>query len=244
MVGSCSRLIPARAGRTPVGGHTSRGRRAHPRSCGADVDALRGGQLFEGSSPLVRGGRGWLCCRRCLVRLIPARAGRTRVRDSTCTPIRAHPRSCGADAACLGSDTEVWGSSPLVRGGLGPPPRKTPARRAHPRSCGADRVMLRSEGAGLGSSPLVRGGRPECEDLPIRRGLIPARAGRTESGKLNYRRARAHPRSCGADNNPARSTTRSPGSSPLVRGGPGRHPGDVCLAVAHPRSCGADSART
>ena len=111
-----------------------------------------------------------------------------------------------------------------------------------------------------GSSPLVRGGqvaRVRPASLP---GLIPARAGRTDTLHIALHAHGAHPRSCGADVVLTDTLKSTEGSSPLVRGGHlahGCHEVSVRLiparagrtpdgrvppssVPAHPRSCGAD----
>ena len=57
--GSPPGLIPARAGRTDQTGRRAWGRRAHPRSRGADRRLTERIRLTAGSSPLARGGPGW-----------------------------------------------------------------------------------------------------------------------------------------------------------------------------------------
>ena len=155
------RLIPARAGRTHSGMSGSSPHEAHPRSCGADRPGMSPAVHGPGSSPLVRGGRQPLVRGAGVVRLIPARAGRTRSTRAASPARSAHPRSCGADLTWSASASPRRGSSPLVRGGLrspaghGPRVRLIPARAgrtgrihqeiaassAHPRSCGADHRM-------------------------------------------------------------------------------------------------------
>ena len=72
-----ARLIPAHAGKTialDVGkGH----RQAHPRSRGENAKDVAIPALQDGSSPLTRGKRKGLSCRRDQKRLIPAHAGKT-----------------------------------------------------------------------------------------------------------------------------------------------------------------------
>ena len=95
---------------------------------------------------------------------------------------------------------QPWGSSPLARGGLVDWLRVTvpagliPARagrttgvgcatstaRAHPRSRGADAKSALGGYYREGSSPLARGGLKVPEPWVRFRGLIPARAGRTQ----------------------------------------------------------------
>ena len=171
-------LIPARAGRTGACAGRADGRRAHPRSCGADLRSQDSPLVENGSSPLVRGGPADVAARARQSGLIPARAGRTSTPPPTASAGRAHPRSCGADAV-LSHRVDIYGgSSPLVRGGLFRhlrlcvcrrliPARagrtllrigRVPDSRAHPRSCGADQTPHRAMSDSRGSSPLVRGG--------------------------------------------------------------------------------------
>ena len=174
-------LIPARAGRTPFLCSTKARRGAHPRSRGADRFRLAPRPRSLGSSPLARGGR--------------------RCRPPGASPDRAHPRSRGADTTARARPRSAGGSSPLARGGLTlnaatlPPQGLIPARagrtsdhppttrnhRAHPRSRGADEGASIRSAPALGSSPLARGG-PATSSMPVMGpGLIPARAGRTNT---------------------------------------------------------------
>ena len=192
-----------------------------------------------GSSPLVRGGLCELPAQLQDGGLIPARAGRTRGRRAGRAESGAHPRSCGADPGDIDDIDDMWGSSPLVRGGpmvsmvAISAPRLIPARAgrtgcvfslfrcswAHPRSCGADPTSPTTARICGGSSPLVRGGRHPPERLVLDRRLIPARAGRTRSTTSSQSTCRAHPRSCGADVGKTLMGLDLQGSSPLVRGG-------------------------
>ena len=177
--------------------------------------------------------------RDCARGLIPARAGRTVSGAVVFGPLRAHPRSCGADSCAATGTSSTPGSSPLVRGGQArtmPPTRSTrliPARAgrtskgptsrlglwAHPRSCGADLTLQLFFVRRVGSSPLVRGGRVFGSLFDLLVGLIPARAGRTDDPRRAASTSWAHPRSCGADSVCLRRVGVLGGSSPLVRGG-------------------------
>ncbi len=198
--GPLAGLIPARAGRTLQRRAHRRPCQAHPRSCGADHAQARNPGTPLGSSPLVRGGLSDEDLMLSPEGLIPARAGRT------CHPRRrpmrsgAHPRSCGADALCQTAFAPAQGSSPLVRGGpsrwrggpgerrliparagrTSPSPQRSGQPQAHPRSCGADPLNPPLRRVLPGSSPLVRGGLLRAGLFGWRKGLIPARAGRTE----------------------------------------------------------------
>jgi len=194
---------------------------------------------LRGSSPLARGGLGVLVGRRPDRGLIPARAGRTGARGAAHEGSPAHPRSRGADPACVDLTVPDLGSSPLARGGQDQRKARRSLRRliparagrtattrprtvtdsAHPRSRGAD-VMPSPRSPWLpGSSPLARGGRHRARRTQRRRRLIPARAGRTCHSRPTLLTWTAHPRSRGADRPEQRSSDGSRGSSPLARGG-------------------------
>ena len=159
------RLIPARAGKTPIPTGTSRAHSAHPRSRGENCCPGLDGRATRGSSPLARGK---LTIRHHLnggAGLIPARAGKTLVFSSTANHPWAHPRSRGENYVQTTHCVRPAGSSPLARGkrpgaqqrlgaaGLIParagkttPPTPPPTRTwAHPRSRGendTDKIHL------------------------------------------------------------------------------------------------------
>ena len=90
----------------------------------------------------------------------------------------------------------------------------------------------------MGSSPLTRGKQKLPQLQAPQPGLIPAHAGKTESGWNYHAVNRAHPRSRGE--NPGCDTVRplTAGSSPLTRGKPRVDLHGVAPVVAHPRSRG------
>ena len=274
-------LIPARAGRTVTSARNGQVGRAHPRSRGADARASRWRGRWRGSSPLARGGPSPADPRGARAGLIPARAGRTVADSTTPASCGAHPRSRGADPERVPESVPMGGSSPLARGGLARRSRravrvgliparagrtKRPAGRrpttgAHPRSRGADPDARGRRERCRGSSPLARGGPMVERRRQARRGLIPARAGRTSSAWVYPGRRRAHPRSRGADHVWITTSKDAEGSSPLARGGqvrgylgqaasgliPARAGRTVVIRCAascrraHPRSRGADT---
>ena len=109
-----------------------------------------------------------------------------------------------------------------------------------------------------GSSPRVRGKRLRRAPRLARRGLIPARAGKTGRRRTWGRVLRAHPRACGENPPPVLRPRPGAGSSPRVRGkrpAPPRRRGGLRLIPAragktgdaaelsrghwaHPRACG------
>ena len=173
-------------------------------------------------------------------RLIPAHAGKTHTRHLGSRLAGAHPRSRGENLRFGGLFPPDDGSSPLARGKHGGhevrrqrrrliPARagKTPTARspccspsAHPRSRGENGAALAAGCLYTGSSPLARGkplqGRAE-EGLG---GLIPARAGKTDTRESWTCLLRAHPRSRGENSCSLTSKAMLSGSSPLARGKP------------------------
>ena len=109
-------LIPARAGTTFSPSLPLESARAHPRSRG-DHFFLFAPIIGElGSSPLARGPPDAAAAARSVQRLIPARAGTTRISFCPKVIIWAHPRSRGDHILCPSLTHTDRGSSPLARG--------------------------------------------------------------------------------------------------------------------------------
>ena len=72
-----NRIIPARAGQTAARLERKPPASDHPRACGANYCSAPRKSNQHGSSPRVRGKLAWMCLRRLLGRIIPARAGQT-----------------------------------------------------------------------------------------------------------------------------------------------------------------------
>ena len=157
-----------------------------------------------GSSPLTQGKLQATHARRARGRLIPAHAGKTTRLAHLTFPLRAHPRSCGENAARI--EVRDWpaGSSPLTRGkprgcvgrlvtdGLIPAHAGKTARvafpaaisPAHPHSHGENLYVDVVPSIKGGSSPLMQG-KHGGDTLPDRvPGLIPAHAGKTRLRRL------------------------------------------------------------
>ena len=231
-------LIPACAGKTSRSCFCVDWMRAHPRVCGENHRMKTKIRGDPGSSPRVRGkhGGGRSCQGR--DRLIPACAGKTAAGWFRNSGQPAHPRVCGENRSNDQPTGYRPGSSPRVRGklenivqatardGLIPAcaGKTTPActstsrLTAHPRVCGENwRVGVTILGD-RGSSPRVRGKHQLCSALLCVEGLIPACAGKTESGCSRCRRVTAHPRVCGENSFEAWARCAWSGSSPRVRG--------------------------
>ena len=109
-------IIPARAGFTDDASLTGGRLSDHPRSRGVYVSCPAGESHPRGSSPLARGLHDSAMRRAAAIRIIPARAGFTRLSHAACRGDTDHPRSRGVyvfDDAC---HMHHCGSSPLARG--------------------------------------------------------------------------------------------------------------------------------
>ena len=191
-----------------------------------------------GSSPLTRGKLHIGDKRINRRRLIPAHAGKTWCLSCGALAHWAHPRSRGENPASSPSGRATHGSSPLTRGkrtlrdrdraegGLipahagktGPPRQLNDPGQAHPRSRGENPVGGAFPDRSEGSSPLTRGKRRISRVAPGRVRLIPAHAGKTNSGVGAGNHAWAHPRSRGENSSCQGRSPRHRGSSPLTRG--------------------------
>ena len=109
-------LIPAHAGKTPPRPRPQPNRRAHPRSRGENCWALPSCRGKSGSSPLTRGKPRRFDTPAWFARLIPAHAGKTRLRRLLVRLWRAHPRSRGENVRNFAVLVVGGGSSPLTRG--------------------------------------------------------------------------------------------------------------------------------
>ena len=233
-----TRLIPAWAGKTARRPAFRPRYGAHPRVGGENIIARAGRVLRSGSSPRGRGKRALHHFRERVQRLIPAWAGKT----STSTPRPAsrwaHPRVGGENLGHHVLPVDVEGSSPRGRGKplldwsdrvvrrLIPAwAGKTIAHTgragllaAHPRVGGENVTGLLQPCYALGSSPRGRGKLVAVVERGLQVRLIPAWAGKTDSGKRSWIISRAHPR-VGGENEAARQPHGwETGSSPRGRG--------------------------
>ena len=238
--GGRTRIIPARAGFTGLGGIPGGESRDHPRSRGVYDEVVGPDEVVAGSSPLARGLLDHGVHTPVCVGIIPARAGFTVGPLGGNAGQGDHPRSRGVYTARSSSTPSPSGSSPLARGLRGdrrprcPRTRIIPARAGftdqgaqagpvagdHPRSRGVYRPIERPGIGALGSSPLARGLRRDRPPRRLRPGIIPARAGFTPRPGRQAAGAPDHPRSRGVYA-PGRGVRGGQdGSSPLARGLP------------------------
>ena len=219
---------------------------------------------MPGSSPLARGLRATTAPGRWTGGIIPARAGFTPGPRFRSRCAKDHPRSRGVYSNPGWVPEAGGGSSPLARGLLivGSPReldrRIIPARAGftwrrraacycaadHPRSRGVYPGRSRPSSTRSGSSPLARGLPGTITPEQYEERIIPARAGFTPSSSGPRTTRTDHPRSRGVYKRWSSSGSPRPGSSPLARGLPGRHPPRRLRTLDHPRSRGVYSAHT
>ena len=267
-IGPCScgspGLIPACAGKTFIIGGGSAAPAAHPRVCGENQTHRTPETLAQGSSPRVRGKRGFHAAAVFSRGLIPACAGKTRSYSPSGTLPGAHPRVCGENSTALDADSTAQGSSPRVRGKLVSPfaarcvrwlipacagkTKCTPIIHrplaAHPRVCGENDLYTFEKHLKCGSSPRVRGKLLSDYLASLRRGLIPACAGKTAINTNHCHASWAHPRVCGENARVAEYEAREEGSSPRVRGKPDGKNGIAAPLRLIPACAGKTSAST
>ena len=195
------RIIPARAGFTQALSQHGTVATDHPRSRGVYMKFLPPFAKNPGSSPLARGLPGLGCETPRQLRIIPARAGFTRLGRGRCRGSRDHPRSRGVYSFQVPDAVEDRGSSPLARGlqdrrplrghhlriiparagFTAPSTTSSTGRSDHPRSRGVYWSSSTIAPSGRGSSPLARG-LPSAASSPAwAERIIPARAGFTST---------------------------------------------------------------
>ena len=172
---------------------------------------------MTGSSPRMRGTLCKIGVRFLHRGIIPAYAGNTSLPTAPWPSTGDHPRVCGEHPPKRCPSTDLWGSSPRMRGtpdfrecdvsGLGiiPAYAGNTSRRGvirkrfwdHPRVCGEHICSGSYVITVPGSSPRMRGtrsvGRAVCRGL----GIIPAYAGNTRSRRNRRNPQGDHPRVCG-----------------------------------------------
>ena len=245
------RIIPARAGFTQAQHDDRRHGADHPRSRGVYQEVIAALDPGYGSSPLARGLPRLHAWPGYLPRIIPARAGFTKLSVPCARSRSDHPRSRGVYLETSKTTDLSIGSSPLARGlrrrfqdggghsGIIPAragftfasARLCSTSRDHPRSRGvynASRLPNRNDG---GSSPLARGLRVFVSSRRVLCGIIPARAGFTAKRMSNTTSCTDHPRSRGVYPSPEERLDIGSGSSPLARG---LHP-PVCRQPTYQR---------
>ena len=197
-----------------------------------------------GSSPRMRGTHGQHFNQFHVLGIIPAYAGNTRSALAWHTSMRDHPRVCGEHLFEDRKRILERGSSPRMRGTLkrvhacgglrGIIPayagntvlttRNTRSRRDHPRVCGEHSTDEIEKAASMGSSPRMRGTLPQRHLPHGGIGIIPAYAGNTNVLWHFCFIPKDHPRVCGEHIFQFTRVHFHAGSSPRMRGTPGKQP--------------------
>ena len=217
-------------------------------------------------------------------RITPARAGKTPLAAGRHRGEQDHPRACGENLALPVTVMTAVGSPPRVRGkpcwswARSGWTRITPARagkttrregrtakiKDHPRACGENLLQGLPSGTYLGSPPRVRGKRHRPGHQPGRRGITPARAGKTRRIRVHTTSRADHPRACGENTVLVLRDVHPLGSPPRVRGKPscnflalptpritparaGKTAFSACSQIVHkdhPRACGENTRLT
>ena len=210
-------IIPARAGSSFVARSMTFATWDHPRACGEqDVYAIAN-ELFEGSSPRVRGAVEAVPNALNSSGIIPARAGSRPSGRGGRVDHGDHPRACGEQLMAARTVPMTAGSSPRVRGAAvhhrhahggegiiparaGSSPRRSTSGSAtwdHPRACGEQYGLDKLVHDKSGSSPRVRGAGKVGERCATCKWIIPARAGSSHACAPSSWTWRDHPRACG-----------------------------------------------
>ncbi len=188
--------------------------------CGEHAWAFSLTSSKSGSSPHVRGARGFMLSEAVHCGIIPACAGSTPQMAHSISITWDHPRMCGEHIVKHVRPCSKRGSSPHVRGahcetcpsvfetGIIPAcagsthskPTTRSSIRDHPRMCGEHVVSEHLHGHVQGSSPHVRGARHAIFVEFELDGIIPACAGSTPRHGSSPACRRDHPRMCGEHN--------------------------------------------
>ena len=190
-------FIPAGAGNTRVLSNRPPIRSVHTRGCGEYVAARKADINPAGSSPRVRGIRGYGVGHSGGRRFIPAGAGNTRASKIRIARSSVHPRGCGEYTAWSASSPNRAGSSPRVRGIRRRAWRRLAPSTVHPRGCG-EYPSRGLQGIDLdGSSPRVRGIRVPDILATENRLVHPRGCGEYYLHASRPKLVKVHPRGCG-----------------------------------------------
>ena len=193
-------------------------RSVHPRACGEHKCAPHGLLSSFGSSPRMRGTRGFLDFGRAAGRFIPAHAGNTRVAlEPVVMSNGSSPRMRGTRGVVLAAVAEVR-FIPAHAGNTRARKRTIEQQTVHPRACGEHIVPIAGFISTNGSSPRMRGTLFTAAAPTHRRRFIPAHAGNTARPAAHLGELAVHPRACGEHNHPEGYGLEQCGSSPRMRG--------------------------
>ena len=152
------------------------------------------------------------------VRLIPARAGKTRLHARPSGAVKAHPRAGGENHAFTEQRPGGQRLIPARAGKTNMAGITGQGTTAHPRAGGENDDAIPEHPELLGSSPRGRGKQSHMADQNSALGLIPARAGKTPLSTILDGDRAAHPRAGGENGPTSYAGNITVGSSPRGRG--------------------------
>ena len=135
------RIIPAHAGQTWRADASTTACPDHPRACGANMTGTAMLLPNAGSSPRMRGKQLPIAKMLAHVRIIPAHAGQTVGMVVFPRAQSDHPRACGANGPFITVSTQIFGSSPRMRGKRLPRRRYASRGRIIPAHAGQTRRL-------------------------------------------------------------------------------------------------------
>ena len=110
-----ARITPAYAGKTRASIWPSTTQQDHPRVCGKDAQSVLKDNGQRGSPPRMRERLVFLQIAFNKLRITPAYAGKTCLREGDCVLLRDHPRVCGKDSQSKEYTVSTSGSPPRMR---------------------------------------------------------------------------------------------------------------------------------
>ena len=177
---SCAcRITPAGAGKTWHLWMKTAATEDHPRRCGENSLSRGVSNAILGSPPQVRGKQINSFINVIVLRITPAGAGKTRVRNPLAVRERDHPRRCGENQTTDRGKGQFAGSPPQVRGKRRKDTQPRFATGITPAGAGKTHRLSRSAWEKLGSPPQVRGKRGGTRRPNESDGITPAGAGKT-----------------------------------------------------------------
>ena len=216
-------FIPACAGNTRFSVRCSRTMTVHPRVCGehrrrmaAAATDSRFIPACAGNTPGTNTPRGRRSGSSPRVRGTPRRPPRGPA------PRTVHPRVCGEHARIALASAVISWFIPACAGNTPSLPAASRRSPVHPRVCGEHHPPAVVSNRAVGSSPRVRGTLEQALAPVFQRRFIPACAGNTPRSLQTSVGTPVHPRVCGEHTGWGRWISVTAGSSPRVRGTPGR----------------------
>ena len=178
------RITPAHAGKSYIWAGTTTPLTDHPRVCGEKQLRQAIAVQHIGSPPHVRGkGTGALKDRR-HVRITPAYAGKSALRQRLPVAGEDHPRVCGEKRSSVLTSPSCTGSPPHVRGKVKEFACRASDTRITPACAGKSDIAPVSPIGVSGSPPHMRGKEEYLQETESIDRITPAHAGKSDSDNV------------------------------------------------------------